>query len=46
MGNCKYHVEERTNKEGKKYYMLILEFDSGYICELLITNEKYYCITH
>lgn len=40
-------IEERVSaKSGKPYKMLVIETEAGYKCELFITNEQAFCLTH
>lgn len=37
-------VEERTSKNGRPYYMLVVTFDNGYQFETLLSKEQAFII--
>lgn len=40
-------IEERESKKtGKPYKMLVITTETGYVCELFISNEQAFCLTH
>lgn len=40
-------IEERISKKtGKPYKMLVIMTESGYTCELFLSNEQAFCLTH
>lgn len=40
-------IEERVSKKtGKPYKMLVITTESGYQCELFLSNEQAFCLTH
>lgn len=44
-GVAKYRVEERlSQKSGKNYFVLVVEFEKGYVSEFFIDRDKKYLI--